>query len=137
MDFMTPQILEERLIDFAVIVIGVVESLPNSKAGNHIANQLIRSGTSSAPNYGEARGAESPKDFIHKMKISLKELRETLIWLKIIVRKQMGNVDQVKTAITECNELVAIFVRSTKTADEKDRSKITNQKSSINAPPAP
>jgi hypothetical protein len=72
---MTPQILEERLIDFAVIIVSVVEALPNSKAGNHIANQLIRSGTSPAPNYGEAQSAESRKDFIHKMKISLKELR--------------------------------------------------------------
>mgnify|MGYP001018266089 FL=1 len=67
---MTAQILEERLIDFAVAIVDVVESLPNSKAGNHIANQLIRSGTSPAPNYGEARSAESRKDFIHKMKIS-------------------------------------------------------------------
>ncbi len=84
---MTPQILEERLIDFAVIIVSVVEALPNSKAGNHIANQLIRSGTSPAPNYGEAQSAESRKDFIHKMKISLKELRETMVWLKIRPRK--------------------------------------------------
>jgi four helix bundle protein len=77
MDLMTPQMLEERLIDFAVIIIGIIEVLPNSKAGNHIANQLVRSGTSPAPNYGEAQSAESRKDFIHKMKISLKELRET------------------------------------------------------------
>ena len=118
---MTPQILEERLIDFAVLIIGIVESLPNSKAGNHIANQLIRSGTSPAPNYGEAQSTESRKDFIHKMKISLKELRETLIWLKIIARKRMCEVDQVEAAITECNELVAIFVRSAKTADENCR----------------
>ena len=74
----TPQILEDRLIDFAVIIVGVVEALPNSMGGNHIANQLIRSGTSPAPNYGEAQSAESRKDFIHKMKISLKELRETM-----------------------------------------------------------
>ena len=76
---MTPQILEERLIDFAVLIVSVVEALPNSKAGNHIANQLIRSGTSPAPNYGEAQSAESHKDFIHKLKISLKELRETMV----------------------------------------------------------
>ena len=78
---MKPQELEDRLINFAVMVIGVVEVLPNSKAGNHIAGQLVRSGTSPAPNYGEARSAESRKDFIHKMKISLKELRESVIWL--------------------------------------------------------
>lgn len=114
---MTRQILEERLIDFAVLIMGIVESLPNSKAGNHIANQLIRSGTSPAPNYGEAQSAESRKDFIHKMKIALKELRETLIWLKIISRKRMCEINQIDAAIIECNELVAIFVKSTKTAD--------------------
>jgi len=121
MVIMTPQMLEERLIGFAVIIIGIIEILPNSKAGNHIANQLVRSGTSPAPNYGEAQSAESRKDFIHKMKISLKELRETMIWLKIIARKRMCDIDQVQAAIAECDELVAIFVRSTKTADENSR----------------
>ena len=115
---MTPQLLEERLINFAVTIVGVVESLPNTKAGNHIANQLIRSGTSPAPNYGEARSAESRKDFIHKMKISLKELRETMIWLKIIARKQLGLCTGIPEAIGECDELIAIFVSSTRTADE-------------------
>lgn len=114
---MTPQELEERLIDFAVLVISVVEALPNTRAGNHIAGQLVRSGTSPAPNYGEARSAESRKDFIHKMKISLKELRETLVWLKIIARKQLGDSLEVPAAVAECNELIAIFVSSTKTAD--------------------
>jgi len=115
---MTAQILEERLIDFAVAIVGVVESLPNSKAGNHIANQLIRSGTSPAPNYGDARSAESRKDFIHKMKISLNELRETMIWLKIIARKRIGHCSGLPEAIAECDELIAIFVSSTRTADE-------------------
>jgi four helix bundle protein len=86
---LSPQELEDRLIDFAVAIIDVTEALPNSKAGNHVSGQLIRSGTSPAPNYGEARSAESRKDFIHKMKISLKELRETMIWLKIASRKRM------------------------------------------------
>src|SRR5512133_3881387 len=98
--------MSERLIDFAVSVINVVEVLPNSKAGNHIAGQLVRSGTSPAPNYGEARSAESRKDFIHKMKISLKELRETLVWLKIIARKQLGDCREVPAAVAECNELL-------------------------------
>ena len=118
---MTPQILEERLIDFAVTIVSVVEALPSSKAGNHIANQLIRSGTSPAPNYGEARSAESRNDFIHKMKISLKELRETLIWLKIIARKRLGHCSEIPAAIAECDALIAIFVSSTKTADENAR----------------
>mgnify|MGYP002632236036 CR=1 FL=1 len=113
---MTPQILEERLIGFAVTIVSVVESLPNSKAGNHIANQLIRSGTSPAPNYGEAQSAESRSDFVHKMKIALKELRETIVWLKIIARKPLGSCTEIPAAIAECDELIAIFVSSTKTA---------------------
>ena len=124
---MKPQELEDRLIDFAVMVIGVVEALPNSKAGNHIAGQLVRSGTSPAPNYGEARSAESRKDFIHKMKISLKELRETVIWLKIISRKRLVDEISVSCAIKECGELIAIFISSTKTADSESlSSKIKN-----------
>ncbi len=125
---MKPQELEDRLIDFAVMVIGVVEALPVTKAGNHIAGQLVRSGTSPAPNYGEARSAESRKDFIHKMKISLKELRETVIWLKIISRKRLVDEALVSSAIMECGELIAIFVSSTRTADsESASSKIKNR----------
>ena len=105
------------MIDFAVQVIAVVEALPNTKAGNHVASQLVRSGTSPAPNYGEARSAESRKDFIHKMKISLKELRETLVWLRIIARKRLGDSQDISTVIAECDELIAIFVSSTRTAD--------------------
>ena len=114
---MKPRELEERLIDFAVDVIDVIEALPNSKAGNHIANQLVRSGTSPAPNYGEAQSAESRRDFLHKMKISLKELRESLIWLKIIARKQFCEPDQIAAGISECDELIAIFVSSVRTAE--------------------
>ena len=73
--------LEERLIEFAVRVIRTAESLPKTKTGNHISGQLIRSGTSPAPNYGEAQSAESRADFVHKMRLGLKELRETRIWL--------------------------------------------------------
>ncbi|MFQ5677362.1 MAG: four helix bundle protein, partial [bacterium] len=74
--------LEERLIDFAVLVCKVAETLPTNRVGTHVAGQLIRCCTSPAPNYGEAQSAESRRDFIHKMKISLKELRETQVWLK-------------------------------------------------------
>jgi four helix bundle protein len=126
-----PQDLENRLIDFAVTIVGIVEALPNSKAGNHIGGQLIRSGTSPAPNYGEAQSAESRKDFVHKMKISLKELRETMVWLKIIARKNFPPSHEVVRAISECNELIAIFVASTKTADANLPSKINNQQSTL------
>ena len=108
--------LEDRLVEFAASVIDVVDALPNSKAGNHIAGQLIRSGTSPAPNYGEAQSAESRKDFIHKMKIALKELRETMVWLKIIKRKEMIPAEQSIANIKESDELISIFVKSIQTA---------------------
>lgn len=81
--------IEERLIDFAVRVVRLCDALPDKPAARHIRGQLVRSGTSPAPNYGEARGAESGKDFIHKLKIVLKELNESRIWLKIIIRTEM------------------------------------------------
>ena len=71
--------LEERLIDFAVTIVEIAETMPDSKAANHLAGQLLRSGTSPALNYGEAQSAESRKDFIHKIKIVLKELRESIV----------------------------------------------------------
>lgn len=109
--------LEDRLLDFSVRIINVVEALPNTRAGNHIAGQLIRCGTAPAPNYAEAQSAESRKDFIHKMKIALKELRETLVWLKIIQRKRLLKCkEELQALITECNELISIFVTSIKTA---------------------
>ena len=112
--------LEERLVGFAVQIINIVEKLPRSCAGLHIANQLVKSGTSPAANYGEAQSAESRNDFIHKMKLSLKELRETRIWLLIIQRKVM--LKPVKLTISilkENNELISIFVKSLATAKKK------------------
>ena len=108
--------LEDRLIDFAARCIKVAESLPKTFAGQHLAGQLIRSGTSPALNYGEAQGAESRKDFIHKMKVSLKELRETLVCLKIIVRAELLTEGKLQSLINETNELISIFVISIKTA---------------------
>ena len=120
--------LEERLIAFSVSIIQLSEKLPNSRAGNHLANQLVRSGTSPALNYGEAQGAESRKDFIHKLKIVLKELRETQIGLKIISRSQIYQPDeQLKSLITESDELISIFYKSIETAKENlSRKRITN-----------
>ena len=109
--------LEKRLIDLAVSIIDVVETLPNTRAGNHIAGQLIRCGTSPAPNYGEAQSAESRKDFIHKIKIVLKELRETKVWLSIVARKNLAKDGSTNTLIAECDELISIFVTSVKTAE--------------------
>ena len=113
--------LEERLIDFAVRIINVVEALPKTRAGNNIAGQLVRCGTASAPNYGEAQSAESRNDFIHKIKICLKELRETKIWLKVIQRKNIiKNTKEIEYLLQESDELISIFVVSVKTA-EKNR----------------
>ena len=81
--------IEERLIDFAVRVINLCGHLPDTAAGRHVSGQLLRSGTAPAPHYSEARGAESSRDFIHKLGICLKELNESRVWLKIIIRSQM------------------------------------------------
>lgn len=113
--------LEERLIEFAVGVCQVVDKLPSSRVGNHIGGQIIRSATSPAPNYGEAQSAESRKDFIHKMKLCLKELRETHVWLKFILRMDLLKNDEINPVIVECNELIAIFVKSISTAQKNVR----------------
>ena len=114
--------LEERLINFAVRIIRTAESLPQSKVGNHISGQLIRSGTSPAPNYGEAQSAESRADFIHKMKISLKELRETRVWLLIIIRANLiKESSKLESLVDENNQLISIFVVSIKTANQNKK----------------
>ncbi len=111
--------LEDRLIEFAIKIIELVEELPKNRAGNHIAGQLIRCGTSPALNYGEVQSSESQKDFIHKMKIILKELRETNVCLKIIKRKPLIRQSQRHDkVIKECNELISIFVSSIRTAQK-------------------
>jgi len=107
--------LEERLIDFAVRIVSLSANLPKTPAGKHIANQILRSGTSPAPNYGEARGAESPADFVHKLGIVLKELNETLIWLKVIERSQLLRKELIAGIIGENTELSRIFTASIKT----------------------
>jgi len=114
--------LEERLIDFAVRIIRIAESLPKTKVGNHIAGQLIRCGTSPAPNYGEAQSAESRSDFIHKMKVCLKELRETKVWLIMIIRAGLIKPkSKLEPDIMENDELISIFMASIKTAKQNKR----------------
>jgi len=109
--------LEERLLEYSVRIIKIVEQLPNTRAGNHVAGQLLKSGTSPYPNHGEAQAAESPKDFIHKLRISLKELRETQRWLKLIQRVPLiKKPELLKDILEETEELIKIFVTSIKTA---------------------
>jgi four helix bundle protein len=117
--------LEKRLIDFSVMILNLTERLPESKAVRYLADQLIRSGTSPALNYGEARSAESSVDFIHKMKVCLKELREAYITLQILQKKIGLNKEKVslEQSISECNELISIFVKSIQTAEENRKIK--------------
>jgi len=108
--------LESRLIDFAVRVIKLSARLPGTPAGKHIAGQILRSGTSPAPNYGEARGGESHADFVHKLGIVMKELNETQIWLHVIERSGMIEPSLLNEMIKENQELCRIFTSSLKTA---------------------
>ena len=112
--------LEHRLIDFAALVVKIVESMPDTRAANHLAGQLLRSGTSPALNYGEARAGESIRDFLHKMRIALKELRETFVCLKVIYKtKLFSSENDIMYSLKECNELISIFVASCKTVQKK------------------
>jgi four helix bundle protein len=112
--------LGERLLEFAANIINLVEQLPKTRAGNHVSGQLLKSGTSPYPNHGEAQAAESPKDFIHKLRICLKELRETDRWLKLIERVPLlRNNSLLDTLLQESEELIKIFVTSIKTAGKK------------------
>lgn len=108
--------LEERLITFAVRIIKLTASLPKTPAGKHIAGQILRSGTSPAPNYSEARGAESHADFVHKLGIVIKELNETSIWLRVIERSELLKAGLMKDIIEENKELCRIFTSSYRTA---------------------
>jgi len=113
--------LHERLIDFAVMIINIAKDVENSKAGNHLTSQIIRSGSSPSLNYSEAQSAESRNDFIHKMSIVLKELRETFSCLKIIEKAELYRKEDDKITLTlkENNELIAIFVKSIETSKLK------------------
>jgi four helix bundle protein len=114
--------LEERLLEYSVRIIRVVEQLPDTRVGNHVSGQLLRSGTSPYPNHGEAQAAESSKDFIHKLLISLKELRETQRWLNLIQRVPLiGKAEELTGILQETEELIRIFVRSIKTAGKKQK----------------
>ncbi len=109
--------LESRFIDYSIRISNIVDEIENSKLGNHISGQLIRSGTSPALNYGEAQGAESRKDFVHKMKVILKELKESRVCLKIVERKPLiTNPKKLNGIMQETEELIAIVYKSIKTA---------------------
>jgi four helix bundle protein len=111
--------LEDRLLEFAANIVELTESLPNTRAGNHIAGQLLRCGTSSLSNHGEVEAAESRRDFLHKLRICLKELRETKRWLRLVGRvRKLGSPANFVTCSNEVEELIRIFVASIRTAEK-------------------
>jgi len=113
--------LQERLLGFTERIVDVVEALPATRIGNHIAGQLTRCGTAPLANYGEAQAAESRKDFAHKLKVALKELRETRLWLLLIQRKAMaGPPKRLDPVLSECDELASILFTSIRTAQKND-----------------
>ena len=111
--------IAERLLELAVRVIKMADSLPKSPSGTHISGQVIRSATSAGANYEEARGAESNKDFIHKLGICLKELRETRYWLKVICRTKLVPANRMNDIVREADELCRIIGKSIVTAKKK------------------
>ena len=108
--------LAERLLEFAARVGKVVDALPDSRLGRHIAGQLVRSGTSPAPNYAEACGAESRRDFVHQLSIALKELRESRCWIQVVIKAELLPEQRVSEILDECEQLCAIVAKSSVTA---------------------
>lgn len=112
--------LEERLLDYAANIILLCDEEQPKFGARHITRQLIRSGTSPLANHGEAESAESTKDFIHKLKISLKELRESNRWLKLLKRKNTPYDQEIlATLLDETDQLIRIFVTSVDTASKR------------------
>jgi four helix bundle protein len=110
--------LEERLLEFAAVVIDVSEKLPDTRAGNHLAGQFLRAGTSPYGNHGEAQAPESAEDFIHKMKVCLKEFRESLRWARLINHKRWLDGDRrLAFVLRDSDELIRIFKASIQTAE--------------------
>ena len=99
---MTQEELSDRLLNFAVRVGKVVDALPDTRLGRHVAGQLVRCGTSPAPNCDEACAAESPRDFIHKLSIVLKELRESRVWIRFIIRAELLSAKKMGDLEDEC-----------------------------------
>jgi four helix bundle protein len=109
--------LEERLLDYAARIIRLSDSILPSPGARHIADQLVRSGTAPLANHGEAQAAESAADFVHKLKISLKELRETYRWLRLVEKVPLvKQPERIANLLAETDELIAIFATSIKTA---------------------
>lgn len=122
---MTSEELAERLINFAARVGKVVDALPDTRMGRHIAGQFVRSGTSSAPNYEEACAAESRNDFSHKLSICLKELRESRCWIRLIIKTEMLPEHRMRELLDECNQLGNIIGQSIVTTKGKKKAPLS------------
>jgi four helix bundle protein len=110
--------LEDRLLEFTARLVKMVDALPTSRTGNHIAGQLLRCGTSPFANHGEVQAAESRKDFIHKLGICLKELKEIKRWIRLIARVELIPIKRVRPLLIETEELIRIFSSSIRTAEK-------------------
>jgi four helix bundle protein len=110
--------LEDRLLEFAAAIVELVDALPNTRAANHIAGQLLRCGTSPLSNHGEVEAAESRKDFLHKLLICLKELRETRRWLRLVARLKLTEASDLRACLAEAEELIRIFRASVRTTEK-------------------
>ena len=113
--------LAQRLIEFAARIGKVIDSLPDTRLGRHVAGQLVRCGTAGAPNYAEARGAESKRDFIHKLGICLKELRESQCWIELIIRAELLPEVRLAPLLDESDQLISIIVKSIATAKARQQ----------------
>jgi len=127
---MTSDELLDRLIDFAARVGKVVDALPDTRMGRHVAGQLVRSGTSPAPNYEEGCAAESRADFIHKLSICLKELRESRSWIRLIIKTEMLPEHRISELLDECNQLCNIIAQSIVTAKQNQHKQSMSASSS-------
>jgi len=115
----TPDELADRLLDFAARTGKVVDALPDTRMGRHIAGQLLRSGTSPAPNYEEGCAAESRADFVHKLSVCLKELKESHCWIRLIIRAELIPVSRMSEMLDECTQPCNIIAQSLVTARQK------------------
>ena len=113
--------LEDRLLEFSARIIRLVDALPNARAANHVAGQLLRSGTSPYGHHGEVEAAESRKDFVHKLKVCLKELKETKRWLRLVQKSEMLPEKSVAPILAENEELIRIFFTSIRTAEQNSK----------------
>jgi four helix bundle protein len=110
--------LEDRLLEFSARIIRLVDALPNTRASNHVAGQLLRCGTSPYGNHGEVEAAESRKDFVHKLRVCLKELKETRRWLRLLQKADLVSQSKMVAILSETEELIKIFFTSIRTAEK-------------------